>query len=265
MKKTGTECMDLHVIAKEIYSHQKSAVEMSKISTRYPSLTIEDAYKIQEINTEKELQNGDQFVGWKMGLTSVAKQQSVGVNQPIYGRLLKSMEVSNQELSLDGLIHPRVEPEFAFLMNKKLKGNNVTEQEVWQATEGIMPALEIIDSRYKNFSFNLIDVVADNASSTKFFLSEQIYVPNKFQWEKAQVRMKLNGKVVQEGKGSAVMGNPVQSVVELVKMLDSSGLCIEPGMIVLTGGITEAIHVFSGDSIEVEFDELGKMDLTVIS
>jgi 2-oxo-3-hexenedioate decarboxylase len=77
--------------------------------------------------------------------------------------------------------------------------------------------------------------------------------------------MKLNGKVVQEGKGSAVMGNPVQSVVELVKMLDSSGLCIEPGMIVLTGGITEAIHVFSGDSIEVEFDELGKMDLTVIS
>ncbi|MFJ8235452.1 2-keto-4-pentenoate hydratase [Ureibacillus sp. NPDC094379] len=256
--------MNLNIIANEIYYHQKNAVEMDKISTRYSYITSEDAYKIQEINMEKELQEGDQFVGWKMGLTSFAKQQSVGVNQPIYGRLLKSMEMVHNELSLKGLIHPRVEPEFAFLINKKLEGNNVTEQDIWQATEGIMIAIEVIDSRYKDFSFNLIDVVADNASSAKFYLSEQIYVPNKLQWEKVKVQMKLNGKVVQEGKGSAVMGNPARSVVELVKMLHSSGQCIEPGMIVLTGGITEAIHVFSGDSIEVEFVELGKIDLTVI-
>ncbi|WP_413300088.1 fumarylacetoacetate hydrolase family protein [Bacillus sp. 1P10SD] len=256
--------MNLNVISNEIYNHQKSAVEMDKISTRYPSITIEDAYKIQETNMKKELQDGDQFVGWKMGLTSFAKQQSVGVNQPIYGRLLKSMEMSNKELSLEGLIHPRVEPEFAFLINKKLEGNNVTEQDVWQATEGIMTAIEVIDSRYKDFSFNLIDVIADNASSAKFFLSEQIYEPNKFQWEKAKVRMMLNGKIIQLGKGSDVMGDPVRSVVELVKMLHSSGLCIEPGMIVLTGGITEAIHVFSGDSIEVEFVELDKIDFTVL-
>ncbi|MGG3564816.1 fumarylacetoacetate hydrolase family protein [Neobacillus rhizosphaerae] len=256
--------MNLNVISNEIYHHQKSAVEMDKISTRFPSITIEDAYKIQETNMKKDLKDGDQFFGWKMGLTSFAKQQSVGVNQPIYGRLLKSMEMSKKELSLEGLIHPRVEPEFALLINKKLEGNNVTEQEVWQATEGIMTAIEVIDSRYKDFSFNLIDVVADNASSAKFFLSGKIYEPNKFPWEKTKVRMKLNGKVVQEGKGSAVMGDPVRSVVELVKMLHSSGLCIEPGMIVLTGGITEAIHVFSGDSIEVEFVELDKIGLTVL-
>lgn len=260
----GNVSMNLNVVANEIHHHQKSAVDMDKISTRHPSMTIEDAYKIQEINSVKELQDGNQFVGWKMGLTSLAKQQSVGVNQPIYGRLLKSMEMSNKDLSLEGLIHPRVEPEFAFLINKRLAGKNVTEQEVWQATEGIMTAIEVIDSRYKDFSFNLIDVVADNASSAKFFLSEQKYVPNKVQWEKAKVRMKLNGKVVQEGNGSAVMGNPVRSVVELVKMLHSSGLCIEPGMVVLTGGITEAIHIFSGDFIEVEFVELDKIDLTVI-
>lgn len=256
--------MNLNVIANEIYHHQKSAVEIDKISTRYPSITINDAYKIQKTNMKKELQDGDKFVGWKMGLTSFAKQQSVGVKQPIYGRLLNSMEMSNKELSLKGLIHPRVEPEFAFLINKKLEGINVTEQEVWQATEGIIPAIEVIDSRYKDFSFNLIDVVADNASSAKFYLSEKIYVPNKFHWETAKVRMKLNGKVVQEGKGSAVLGSPVRSVVELVKMLHSSGLCIEPGMIVLTGGITEAIHVFRGDFIEVEFVELDTIDLTVI-
>lgn len=254
--------MNLNVIANEIYIHQKNASQMEKISMRY-QLNIMDAYKIQEINMEKELLDGNQFVGWKMGLTSLAKQQSVGVNQPIYGRLLKSMEMSNEELLLEGLIHPRVEPEFAFLLNKKLEGNNVTEEEVWQATEAIMPALEVIDSRYKNFSFNLLDVVADNASSAKFFIHEQRYAPNQFQWENIQVQMKLNGEVVQEGKGSDVMGHPVRSLVELVKMLHSSGLCIEPGMIVLTGGITEAIHILTGDLIEVHFEELGKIDLSV--
>jgi 2-oxo-3-hexenedioate decarboxylase len=255
--------MNLNVIANKIYQHQKNAVELDKISIKYPSITVQDAYWIQEINIETDLQDGDPFVGWKMGLTSLAKQQSVGVNQPIYGRLLKSMKMSSAELSLKGLIHPRVEPEFAFLMNKKLEGNHVTEQDVWQATEGIMLALEVIDSRYKDFSFNLIDVVADNASSAKFLISDQMYSPGQFQWENIKVQMKLNGKVVQEGKGSAVMGNPVRSVVELVKMIHSTGHCIEPGMIVLTGGITEAIHVGPGDRIEARFEQIGKMDLTV--
>jgi 2-oxo-3-hexenedioate decarboxylase len=256
--------MNLDLIANEIHQHQKNAREMDKISLRFPFITLEDAYKIQEINTEKELLAGDHFIGWKMGLTSFAKQHSVGVNQPIYGRLLKSMEMSNKELSLEGLIHPRLEPEFAFLINKKLEGNNLTEQEVWNATEGIMTAIEVIDSRYKDFSFNLIDVVADNASSTKFLISKQIHVPNKFQLEKVKVRMRINGRVVQEGEGSAVLGNPVRSIMELAKMLHSFGLCIEPGMMVLSGGITEAIHVFSGDSIEADFVEMDKMDLTVI-
>jgi 2-oxo-3-hexenedioate decarboxylase len=253
--------MNIIEIANEIHWHQKNVLEMDKITTRYAGLTLEDAYEIQKMNIIKDLQAGEQFVGWKMGLTSLAKQQSVGVNQPIYGRLLKSMKMIDGELSLEGLIHPRVEPEFAFLINKRLEGANVSEQDVWQATECIIPAVEIIDSRYRDFSFNLIDVVSDNASSAKFLLSEQSFSPSQFQWEKVQVTMKLNDKIVQEGKGSAVMGHPVRSVVELVKMLHSSGLCIEPGMIVLTGGITEAIHVSSGDLLEVEFDKFSTLYL----
>ncbi|WP_053368858.1 2-keto-4-pentenoate hydratase [Bacillus sp. FJAT-27245] len=255
--------MALTDIANEISRHQKSAVEMDRISTRYPDITIDDAYKIQEMIIEKELQDGGNLAGWKMGLTSVAKQQSVGVTQPIFGRLLESMRMPKEELFLAGLIHPRVEPEFAFIINKKLEGNNITEQDVYQATEGIILAVEVIDSRYKDFSFNLIDVVADNTSSAKFFTLEQMYHPNQFQWENIKVQMKLNGKVVQEGKGSDVLGHPARSVVELVKMLHSYGHSIEPGMIVLTGALTEAIHVFSGDTIEVEFELLGKINLTV--
>lgn len=253
----------INEIANEIYHHQKNGAELEKITERYPSITLEDAYNIQKQNIERNLQADDQFVGWKMGLTSLAKQQSVGVNQPIYGRLLKSM-ITQGELPLEGLIHPRVEPEFAFLINKRLSGDNVTPQDVWQATECIIPALEIIDSRYRNFSFNLVDVVADNASSSKFMISEHTFAPNHFQWEKLKVQMKLNGRVIQEGIGADVLGHPVQSVVELVKMLHSSGLFVEPGMIVLTGGITEAVDLSSGDLISVEFDQLGTLNLQAI-
>ncbi|MBS4174531.1 fumarylacetoacetate hydrolase family protein [Bacillus sp. FJAT-49736] len=253
--------MDLKDIADEIYRHQKDAVAMDRIFPKKPSITLEDAYKIQEINIEKALHEGDQFVGWKMGLTSVAKQRSIGLHQPIYGRLLRSMKISDGELSLDGLIHPRVEPEFAFLFKEKLEGMNISEKDVWRATECIMPAVEVIDSRYKDFLFNLIDVVADNASSSRFFIKESKYAPAQFQWENLMVKIRLNDRVVQEGIGSAVMGHPVRSVVELVKMLDSSGLCIEPGMIVLTGGITDAVQFFSGDSIQVDFGQIGTIDL----
>jgi 2-oxo-3-hexenedioate decarboxylase len=253
--------MNINEIANEIHSHQKNGLELDKITTRYSKLTLEDAYEIQKINSEADVKAGNQFIGWKMGLTSLAKQQSVGVNQPIYGRLVKSMKMTGKELSLEGLIHPRLEPEFAFLINKRLEGANVSEEDVWEATECIMPAVEIIDSRYRDFSFNLIDVVADNASSAKFLISEQTFTPSQFQWEKIKVKMKLNDTLVQEGKGSDVLGHPVRSAVELVKMLHTSGLCVEPGMIVLTGGITEAIHVTSGDLIEVEFEQLGTMKL----
>jgi 2-oxo-3-hexenedioate decarboxylase len=248
--------MYLDILAHDIYQHQKDATVMGKITAAHTELSLKDAYNIQRINIEKDLQAGDQFVGWKMGLTSLAKQQSVGVHQPIYGRLLKSMRFSGEHLSLRGLIHPRVEPEFAFLINKKLEGNKVTEQDVWQATAAIIPALEVIDSRYRDFSFNLVDVVADNASSAKFLLGEQVFIPNQFQWENVKVQLKLNGHVVQGGKGADVMEHPVRSVIELVKMLHSEGLCVEPGMIVLTGGITEAIDLKDRDTLTVEFGQV---------
>jgi 2-oxo-3-hexenedioate decarboxylase len=253
--------VNIQKIADELYHHQKKSLELDRITTRYIGISLAEAYEIQKINIEKNLHLGDSFVGWKMGLTSKAKQQSVGVDQPIYGRLLKSMMMSDRDLQMEGLIHPRVEPELAFLINKRLEGETISEQDVWQATECIKPALEIIDSRYKDFSFSLIDVVADNASSARFLMSDKAFFPNQFHWDQIPITMKLNGVLVQEGVGSAVMGHPVRSVVELVRMLGRTGHYIEPGTIVLTGGITEAIHVSHGDLITVEFGVLDTMSL----
>ena len=164
----------------------------------------------------------------------------------------------NAGVSLRGLIHPRVEPEIAFVFRSRLEGTNITARDVWLATECIMPAVEIIDSRYDNFSFTLVDVIADNASSARFYLADQAFSPYQFQLDEVGVVMRLNGEVVQTGAGAAVLGHPVRSVIEQVRMLARIGKAIEPGMLVLTGGITEAIYVHPGDRVEIEFAGMGR-------
>ncbi|WP_241657863.1 2-keto-4-pentenoate hydratase [Anaerobacillus alkaliphilus] len=255
--------MNLQQIAKHIDFHQQNGTEMDKITIEYPSLHVDDAYEIQRLSIEEAIARGDELIGMKMGLTSVAKQKSVGVEEAIYGRLTRSMELMEPTLGMKGLIHPRVEPEIAFVLKKDLEGENVTVRDVWAATECVIPALEVIDSRYKNFSFTLEDVVADNASSTKFLLGYQAYSPYHTQWDQIKVEMFRNGELVQEGVGAAVLDHPVRSVVELVKMLSRRGESLKAGMVIFTGAITEAINVYEGDQIEVKFDQLGILSLKV--
>ncbi|MEH7452452.1 2-keto-4-pentenoate hydratase [Gottfriedia acidiceleris] len=250
-------------IANKIYMHQKNGLEMDKITIEHPELNVNNAYEIQKLSIDNAIKNGDPLIGWKMGLTSIAKQKSVNVDEPIYGRLTKSMELEENELTMEGSIHPRVEPEIAFMINRPLFGNDVTAKDVWEATEYIVPALEVIDSRYKNFSFTLTDVVADNASSSKFIIGKQQYSPTYTSWDEINVELYKNGVKVQSGVSSDVLDHPVESVVKLVQMLSKNGEQIEPGMIILTGGITEAIHVQEGDIVEARFDGIETMSLQV--
>lgn len=250
-------------IANKIYHHQKNGTEMEKITIHYPKLDVANAYEIQRLSIQRSVEGGDPLIGWKMGLTSVAKQKSVNVDEPIYGRLTKSMELLNPELSMKGLIHPRVEPEIAFLLNKPLFGEGITPLEVWEATEYIVPALEVIDSRYKNFSFTLADVVADNASSSKYILGHNKYSPSLKAWDQIKVDLYKNGERLQCGISSDVLDHPVHSVIKLVEMISKTGHSLEPGMVILTGGITEAIHVSAGDIVEARFEGLENMVLHV--
>ncbi|WP_270179970.1 2-keto-4-pentenoate hydratase [Alkalihalobacillus sp. CinArs1] len=258
-----TKTLTLNQIAEHIDTHQVKGTEMDKITIDHPSLTVEDAYEIQKLCIDQAELRGETMVGWKMGLTSKAKQESVGVKEPIYGRLTKKMEVTESVLKLNGLIHPRVEPEIAFVMKKELKGDHLTPKDIWSATEFILPAVEIIDSRYRNFSFTLVDVVADNASSSKFILGNQAYSPFHTSLSDVNVTMKQNGEEVQKGSGAAVLGHPIKSIVELTRMINKEGLSIKPGMVILTGGITEAVKVFDGDDITVDFGPLGKLSFEV--
>ncbi|TMW70606.1 2-keto-4-pentenoate hydratase [Alteribacter natronophilus] len=255
--------MNLQEIARHIDYHQKNGIEMEKVTLNYPSLKVDDAYEIQKICIDEAGSRGERLVGWKMGLTSAAKQKMVGVNEAIYGRLTSVMEMDSPELSMKGLIHPKVEPELAFILKKDLKGDRVQPRDVWLATECIVPAVEVIDSRYKNFSFTLEDVVADNASSTKFLLGNQAFSPYHTEWDKLKVTISRNNELQHEGYGRDVLAHPVRSVAELVRMLSKEGIGLKEGMVILTGGVTEAVNVQEGDTIRVDYENLGTLDMTV--
>ncbi len=255
--------MNLQSVADKLYTSQTKVQELEKVTALYPGLTVDDAYTIQKLCVDRYLENGDALVGWKMGLTSKAKQVSVGVDDPIYGRLLSSMDLPSAEFSTKGLIHPRIEPEIAFIFGRELKGSHVTLRDVWLATEFIVPAAEVIDSRFRNFSFTLVDVIADNASAARFITGDQVYSPGHVSLAEMGVSLRKNGEVVQTGAGAAVLRHPVRSIVELVRMISGIGESIKPGMVVLTGGITEAVSVVRGDWIDIDYTGLGSLALQV--
>ncbi|WP_026690942.1 2-keto-4-pentenoate hydratase [Alteribacter aurantiacus] len=255
--------MDLREIARHIDEHQQQGKEMDKVTLSNPSLNVEDAYQIQRMCIEEAENRGNKVIGWKMGLTSVAKQKMVGVDEPIYGRLTSEMEMDTSSLSMEGLIHPKVEPELAFILKKDLKGDHIKPRDVWMATECVLPAIEVIDSRYRNFSFTLEDVVADNASSTKFLLGDQAYSPYEKSWDQMGVTIIKNGEVQHEGVGSDVLGHPVRSVAELVNMLHKEDIGLKAGMVVLAGGFTEAVNVEEGDEVVVHYEGLCNLSMSI--
>lgn len=255
--------MSLFLYAEKVAHAQANHKAIEKITVTNPKMTVEEAYEVQKISIEQTLSAENRFIGWKMGLTSVAKQKQVGVEEPIYGRLTSQMNLQTNELIAAEHIHPRVEAEVAFVFNKELKGANLTPLEIWPAIENVFLALEVIDSRYENFSFTLPDVVADNASSSKILLSSQAFSPYEKNWADVKVKLYHNGEEKLEGTGAAVLGHPINSVIQLLNMLEKEGRGILPGQLVLTGGITDAIHVVAGDEVVADYGNLGSLTLNV--
>jgi 2-oxo-3-hexenedioate decarboxylase len=237
--------------------------EVIRITENYPDLSIEEAYAIQERLVRLKLEAGFRIVGPKMGLTSRPKMQQMGVEEPIYGYIFDYMVAGNGELSMSELIHPKVEAEIAFVLGKDVEGPDVTAEEVLASTEYVLPALEIIDSRYKDFKFTLPDVIADNASSSRVFFGNQMKHPDKMELDLLGVTLKINGEIKDLGAGAAVLGHPANSVAMLANMLARKGQKLNKGEIILAGAITSAFMLTAGDSVVATFDGLGTVEFIV--
>lgn len=249
-------------LGRDLLEAQENRREVSKITIEHPELTVEQAYNIQEQIIHSKLEQGLRIVGPKMGLTSLAKMKQMNVNEPIYGYIFDNM-ITGQEISLSDYIHPKVEAEIAFVLGKDIQGPGITGAQVLAATEYVIPALEIIDSRYENFNFTLQDVIADNASSSGVVFGNAIKRPDTLELDLLGVTLSICGQIKDLGAGAAVVGHPANSVAMLANMLARKGLKLRAGEIILTGGITGAILLGEGDAVSARFDGLGSVDFTV--
>ncbi len=234
----------------------RSAV--APVSDTVPDLSIADAYAIQSEWLALRLARGERIVGAKLGLTSRAKQQQMGVSQPIYGWLTDAMlHPAGAQLALSRLIHPRVEPEICFLLHDGLGGPGVTSLDVLRAST-LCCALEVIDSRYTDFKFTLPDVIADDASAAQFVLGP-IAVAADFDCSLVGCLLEVDGSPVATAAGAAILGHPAEAVAVLANELGARGLELEAGWLVLAGSLTDAVTLAPGMSVEATYGRLGRV------
>lgn len=252
---------DLEQLAAYVDDAARNASEIAQISDRRP-LSVAEAYQVQALSLARRYARGERRIGVKMGLTSRAKMVQVGVSDVVWGRLTDAMrEEEGGAVSMARYIHPRVEPEIAFLMKAPLAGN-VSALEAMNAVEAVAPALEIIDSRYKAFKFDVGDVIADNSSSSGFVIGQWASVSTDL--SNLGMVLSINGRAGEIGSSAAILGHPVRSLVAAARMVAEAGERLEPGDIVLAGGATAAIPMSAGQSVLLEVERLGQVAFNVV-
>ncbi len=247
-------------LAEYLENAELNAKAVPQISLRHPGITEANGYAIQHEIRRRKTARGTQIVGMKAGLTSRAKMRQVGVENPSYGFLADYFAVPDGgEIERARLIHPRVEPEIAFVLKKPLRGPGCHIGAVLAATEFVMPALEIIDSRYENFKFDFASVVADNSSSSRFVLGGRARPVEELDLRTLGMVLEHNGKPFSFGAGAAVLGHPALAVALVVNLLARRDEGLEAGTMILTGGITEAVACQAGDHVCLRMQDLGSV------
>ena len=254
--------------ALKLHSARKKAHPIAQISSQISNhkFTRETAYAIQEQGLLLRKAEGEKGLGLKMGLTSKAKREQMNLDSPLYGELTDKMQVKNEGIfSLQKSIHPKIEPEVAFLMGRELKGTPKRE-EALSAISEIYPCLEILDSRYLTFKyFSMEDVIADNSSSSHFVLGPALtdFRERNLVLENLQVKMKINDEVSSEGNTGLISGDPVLSIIQLCELLEKRGRTLPAGNLVLAGACTMAISLEPQMKISVEVQELGSASVCI--
>ena len=238
-----------------------TAIATQQVS-QYQAISLDNAYEIQAISLNHRFDRGEILTGYKLGFTSRAKMEQMGIHDIIWGRLTDEMDIQPaQNLQRKKHIHPRAEPEIAFLIKQRID-RLITLEEATDFLEGVASAIEVIDSRYENFKFSLEDVVADNCSSAAYRIGE--WLPPTTSVKDLGITLKINQEVVQTGNSNAILGNPMESLVEMSRMAQKYGVIIEPGAVILAGAATSAVHIHAGDKVEAHFDNLGTVEFQVV-
>ncbi|MBY0388706.1 MAG: 2-keto-4-pentenoate hydratase [Mycobacterium pseudokansasii] len=249
-------------LAADLAQAERSREPIAPLTAAHPDMDVVDAYEIQLINIRQRVAEGARVLGHKVGLSSKAMQQMMGVDEPDYGHLLDEMQVfEDTPVKATRYLYPRVEVEVGFFLSADLPGADCTDDDVLAATEALVPAMELIDTRIADWKIALCDTIADNASSAGFVLGAARVSPADIDVKAIDVTLTRNGEVVAAGRSDAVLGNPVTAVAWLARKVDSFGVRLRKGDIVLPGSCTFAVDARAGDEFVADFAGLGSVRL----
>lgn len=248
--------------ARALYDAEQGHTEVPPLTDAWPDLDLNTGYRIQQSLVNLKIDAGEIVTGFKLGLTSAAKQKQMGVTSPLSAWLTDVMlHPRGTPVETARLIHPRVEPEIVFELAKPLQGPGVTYEQVLASVRGVRAGLEVIDSRYHDFRFKLPDVVADNASSALFVLGEDVVMAADIDLAAEGCTLSVNGAPVDSATGAAVQGHPARALATAVNDLATRGRGLKAGWTVLTGALTDAVYLGPGNTVMARFDNLGTVQV----
>jgi 2-oxopent-4-enoate/cis-2-oxohex-4-enoate hydratase len=244
----------------ELYAALRAPYMVDPLTEREPGIDLDDAYRISLHLLERRRASGECVIGKKIGVTSKAVQDMLGVHQPDFGFLLDRMEVPDGgtlSLSEYRLIQPRAEGEIAFVLKRDLRGPGVTMADVLEATEYVCPCFEIVDSRIRDWKIRIEDTVADNASCGVFLLGAAQVRPTDVDLAAVKMEIYKNGEFVAGGVGAAVQGHPAAAVAWLANTLGAFGIPFKAGEVILSGSLASLLPAAAGDRFEMRLAGVG--------
>lgn len=252
-------------LAEHLENAELGAHSVTKITNDFPNIDWEDCYDIQDEIRRRKESRGHRIAGLKAGLTSFAKMKQMGVTTPVFGFMADYMaEPDGAEIKTAELIHPKVEAEICVVTKAPLRGPGCHMGTVMAAVDFVLPAVEIIDSRYRDFKFDLKSVIADNTSAARFVTGTRMRDLSDLDLRTLGVVLEKNGEPVAMAAGAAVLGHPLTAVAMLANHLGARGQEIPAGSFIMTGGVTEAISVEAGDNVSVRFQDLGTVSMRFV-
>ena len=252
-------------LAHKLMAAEATRVPIAPLSETVEGITVEEAYQVQLAVLEHRLASGRRVVAKKVGLTSKAMQDMFGVDQPDYGMILDQMLIEDgASYPANHLLQPRAEPEVAFMLKADLKGPGVTAEQVLEATDYVFPALEIIDSRIKDWKIKLVDTIADNASSCRVVVGTNRVSVQGLDLVNEELVFEKNGEELSRAKGEAVLGNPANAVAWVANRLSEYGITCKAGEFVMPGAFTGATPVVAGDTVRARFGRVGTVSVRFV-
>ena len=262
---------DHQALARELDTAERTRVQLMHFSRRYPHMTMADSYAIQREWVRLQTAGGRRVIGHKIGLTSRAMQLASQITEPDHGTLLDSMLLRDgSEVDVARFIVPRLEVEFAFVLARPLAGPGVTLFDVLNATDYVVPALELIDARIENFDRDtraprkVLDTIADNAANAGIVLGGRPMRPDAVDWRWAGALLYKNGVIEESGLGAAVLNHPANGVAWLANKLAVHGEGLAAGEIVLGGSFTRPVACAAGDTFHADYGPLGSISLRFV-